>query len=381
MTFRTTPRRGYNLFSSKLINYLLRENFLENDAAPITSPLPATPGPGQTVWNNAALWEVVNGVAQTTASSAGTLPIMSVAGGYPRAAGMAFSASVAQNPQGPGPNETVSPIMGWGNSTTAVTTPVVSGLFFQTVSGLFTATELGHATGTTPTIDVPVVSTYYDFCFVLRNTGSFSIIGNKIAFIHKQDTTTPMYPVIGQIGANRHTPQIKNVRVGRLGGSWLSDTGIATSILSGARNVGDTFIHEPNSLWVEFVLTTIPSAGNVEIDIRRQDANNKWMLQVTSAGAYNLVEVVSGTPTIRLATTATTGDRLICIMDGANAKLLRWRSAGSSATTTYTSVSTFTTQTQGELISLGTGGAVSDIEAYPRILTGSNLAWITALRA
>lgn len=379
MTFRTTPRRGYNLFSSKLINYLLRENFLENDAAPITSPLPATPGPGQTVWNNAALWEIVDGVAQTTASSADTLPIMSVAGGYPRAAGMAFSASVAQNPQGPGPNELFSPSIGWGTNTTAVTTTTLSG--FGWSSTTFNCFELGFNPSNILNIDTSAVSTYYDFCFILRNTGSFSIIGNKLSFIHKVGTNTPMYPIIGQTSANRHTPQIKNVRVGRLGGSWLSDTGIATSVLSGARNVGDTFIHEPNSLWVEFVLTTIPSAGNVEIDIRRQDANNKWMLQVTSAGAYNLVEVVSGTPTIRAVTTATTGDRLICIMDGANAKLMRWRATGSATSSLYTSVSTFTTQTQGELISLGTGGAVSDIEAYPRTLTGSNLAWITALRA
>lgn len=380
MAFRTVPRRGYNLFSSKLINYLLRENFLEDDAAPITSPLPATPGPGQTVWQNAALWEVVDGVAQTTASSAATLPIMSITGGYPRAAGMAFSASVAQNPQGPGPNEVVSPLVGWGNSTVAVSSGANNGVFFG-FSNIFSATELGHATANITILDTSVVSTYYDFCLILRSAGSFSIIGNKIVFIHKQGVTTPMFPVIGQLSTNRHTPQIKNVRVGRLGGSWLSDTGIATSILSGARNVNDTFIHEPNSLWIEFALTTIPSAGNIEIDIRRQDANNKWMLQVTSAGAFNLIEVVSGTPTTRATTTATTGDRLICIMDGANAKLLRWRSTGSSSSTTYTSVSTFTTQTQGELISLGTGGAVSNIEAYPRTLTGSNLAWITALRA
>lgn len=189
-----------------------------------------------------------------------------------------------------------------------------------------------------------------------------------------------MYPSVGQVTSDRHTADVDYFRVAQLGGPWLDDYGIATQRLAGARSANDTFVHEANAQWVEFILTTLPSAGSITIDIRRQDANNKWQLEVTSAGAFNLNEVVAGTPTTR-ATIASNqaADRMMCVFDGARARIMRSRAGAISSSTMYTSVSTFTTETEGEVISLGTDGAISDLITWPRVLSGSALAWVQAL--
>lgn len=355
--------------------FLVDESYSVDDAAPITTPLNGI------TYQRSGLWEVASGVAQTTASAtSGSLPIAYV-NGVTLATGMSMAARVLQNPQGPGPNEAISPAVGWSTAPGAISVSQLCGLYYWSSVGQFAPSEIGQSSAPF-LLDANAVSTFYEIAVILRSTGGISIVGDRIAYVHKQGNAATMYPSVGQTALNRHTPRIDYFRVAQLHGGLDDDYGIWTTRLAGARSVGNTFTHEANRFWCEFMLTTLPASGNIEIDIRRQDANNKWQLQVTSAGVFNLIEVVSGTPTTRANINSnTSGDRLQCVMDGSSARLIRWRSGASTQSSIYSSVSTFTTQTQGEIISLGTGGAISDLETYPRVVPSGAYAWIQALRA
>lgn len=367
------------VWASAAFEYLIfdiNESYPTNYSAPIPTPLN-----GITYQRN-ALWEVADGVAQTTASASDSPLPIAYGSGMTRATGRALAVRVAQNPQGPGPNETVSPAVGWSTTPGGVGASQLTGLYFFTSAGQFSSTEPGQSAGLFGLI-ANAVSTFYECVHILRGMGGISIVGDRLAFVHKQGNTATLYPSVGQPAPNRHTPRLDYFRVARLAGGWWDDDyGIWTTRLAGARSVGNTFTHEASNFWCEFMLTTLPGSGSIEIDIRRQDANNKWQLQVTSAGAFNLIEVVAGSPATQ-ATVASNlaGDRLMCVMDGSQARLLRWRSGATAQSGIYSSVATFTTQTQGEIISLGTGGAISDLETYPCIIPAAAYAWVQALRA
>src|SRR5690606_5532771 len=79
---------------------------------------------------------------------------------------------------------------------------------------------------------------------------------------------------------------------------WNTDYGIATQRLAGARSAGDTFTHEADCL-LEFTVTTLPSADQIEMRFRAQDASNYWQVTVDSSGNLDLDEVVGGVVTQR----------------------------------------------------------------------------------
>lgn len=86
-----------------------------------------------------------------------------------------------------------------------------------------------------------------------------------------------------------------------------------------------------------------------------------------------LNEVVAGTPTSRgtgAAGSIANGQRLVVIADGSTIRVY----ANNVLKTTYTTATNFATSTAGVLASLGTGGAVADLIAWPRTLSGSAAA-------
>lgn len=365
---------------------LLRDEFLTDAAAPMgTSPITrnAEPGPGSVVLrqqDGVSEWHIVDGVVGLTApSTAGTLPTLTAATGFTRAPGLAFRHRTAQVPNGTSGAVTASPLSGWSSVNTSASLSSTTGHWWYNALSSFMVND------STPSITLyeilaPSSGVFYTSTHILRSAGSFTIVGDRLLMPMMNGTAVTMYPIIGMPDHNRHTFRTDYVRVAQLGGPWASDYGIATTRLAGACSVGNTFAHEPNAMWIDFVLTTLPSSGNIEIEFRRTDANNKWMLQVTSAGTFNLIEVVSGTPTTRINIASNAnGDRLLCVMDGANARLGRYRVGACVNSAVYASVSTFMTQTSGTVSSLGTDGAISDLIAWPRVLSGEALAWVNAL--
>ena len=109
------------------------------------------------------------------------------------------------------------------------------------------------------------------------------------------------------------------------------------------------------------------SGDNVDVAIRMQDADNYWFCRVNSSGDISLLEVIDGDTPVQRSTAAgvvSTGHRVVIIADGTTIKgysnnTLRW---------TYASATNFATATDGKVLALGTGGAVSDLKTWPRTL-------------
>ena len=212
--------------------------------------------------------------------------------------------------------------------------------------------------------------TTYSCAVVMRGTGMFyfikggAYIGWTLLWI-KHIATNSLYPFVGAIGTTS-VFTVDSFRVADLPAPFSTDYGIATQQLSGARSAGDVFIHEPNC-WIEWIVTTRVDAQYVYF--RAQDANNYWRVDVAADGSMALQEVVDGTPTSRgtaAASSIANTQRILVRADGTTIKVF----ANNVAVITYATATNFATATAGKLLALGTGGAISNIVSYPRMLSG-----------
>lgn len=208
----------------------------------------------------------------------------------------------------------------------------------------------------------------YDTGYVQRSSGGFHLIRAvgesvwQLYYVSIGQTNTPMY--VGVVVPTSNAKGfVDNLRVVDLPGVWRDDDGPATQVLSGARSAGDTYTHTADAL-IERIITTRPSAGSIVERFREQDDTNHWSIQVNSAGDLSLVETVAGAPTTRGSSAAVivNGNRVMVIADDVvmrvySSNVLRY---------TYSSATNFKAATAGRLASLGTGGAVSTIKAWPR---------------
>lgn len=372
-----TAAKHILLMRSGQIAYLLRDEFLIDRAAPMgTSPITRTcePGPGTLQLTDAPGVLYISGGVLTSNAASSTVgdPVALFSSGIPRTNGMACKMRVRVNDAYGASMVNIVSLM------STVSNSLSSGHNITFEGTQFAVWD--HSTSAVLTTIDSVVNQWYTIVWIARSTGAFVVVNNQLAFVCIQNASGTLYPRVWGVTTNRMPWMLSTMRAGQLGGPWLSDFGIATDRLAGARSVGDTFAHAAGSQWVEFVLTTLPSSGSIEVEFRRQDANNCWRLQVTSAGAFNLIEVVGGTPTTRanIASNAN-GDLLRCCINGGRARLARLRAGANAYSSLYTGVATGATQTGGIVSSLGTGGAISDLITYPVDLTGDALAWVNAL--
>jgi hypothetical protein len=198
--------------------------------------------------------------------------------------------------------------------------------------------------------------------YLLRTGGQWSVL-----WVDGSRVDATIYPTLS-IDNAANINVYDSARVCDLPAPFNTDFGLATDRRAGARSAGDTFSHIADSL-IEFTVTTRPTAGSVDFRFREQDANNYWQVTIDSTGAITLNEVVAGVATARgtAAAVVSSGHRVVVIADGETIRgysnmVLRW---------TYSSAANFKTATAGRLSDLGTGGAVSDIVAWPRRLTGT----------
>src|SRR5690554_2106316 len=198
--------------------YLLRDEFLTDQAAPISSPRAAEPGPGQVTLGSEINWLIDGGILKAAASSDSTITSMvTIDTALPRSAGMTLRHRTAQNPQGPGPNEYFSPSFGWSTSGSSGAAGLLIGLAF-----FGNNTQL-HAVQLSPTtlqgIDTAAPNTFYTFTHIMRSSGAFHIVGDRLAFIGTVGSAN-MFPVVAQSSANRHTPDVDRMAIAQLGGVW-----------------------------------------------------------------------------------------------------------------------------------------------------------------
>lgn len=145
--------------------------------------------------------------------------------------------------------------------------------------------------------------------------------------------------------------------------------GYATDRKAGSVSAGTNFTQTADCIF-EFVATTKPSASVVQIKFREQDANNCWIVAFDTAGNLALYEDVANTPTLRAnaAGVLSNGHRVLITQDGSNFHgysngASRWAYTGSN----------FATATAGQLFTLATGGAVSDLITWP-LAVSANVA-------
>jgi hypothetical protein len=149
----------------------------------------------------------------------------------------------------------------------------------------------------------------------------------------------------------------------------------AITRLLGSRSAGDTFTH-PADFIMAYTITTVPSAGGINVEFRYQDATNYWMVQVWNDGTFKLFDRVAGTFTQRaIAAGGGVVSAGMQIVVAANDETITGY-YGTTQGWTYTSAASFKTETDANVDSLGTGGVLSDLYLWP--YSAGTLAELTA---
>ena len=359
--------RPQRVYIGEDVFFLLRDEFATADASPLTTPRTCEPGPGTwTVSQNdgtlATSGEQLDFTAQATVTPGdlGLLKTSSIS----RAIGLSLLLKF---------NCSTFGVIGvhmiqWSSGTQ---TDRRHNLYI-TQSGI----TAQYSDGNGPMVHGALAtSTDYEAAIILRSAGAFYLIKGGVfaewtlLFVHKLINTTPLYPAWQNFNA---VGSLDFLRVPQLAAPWDSDNGIATDVLAGARSPGDAFTHEGDCL-IEFEVTTLPSSGQIEVEFRQQTANTDcWRVTIDSAGNIDLDEIVASGSTERgtSAGTIANGERVVIIANDTNITIY----GNNTQLISYASASNYKTETDGELETEGTGGSVSDILSWPRVLSGSALS-------
>jgi hypothetical protein len=171
-------------------------------------------------------------------------------------------------------------------------------------------------------------------------------------------------------------------RVAQLGSPFTSDYGAASYRNSGSVSAGTTFSHSADFV-MEFTVT-LPSSGNAIIYVRKIDANNFTYFFFNSSGGGQLRELRNGVDTlITTYSSVATGHRVVVVFDGLTCTLF---SNDVQRVTISLLSNVLYSATSGEVNSVGTGGAISNLVIYTRraastILTQLNLLLRSAVRS
>lgn len=274
--------------------------------------------------------------------------------GFARAAGLAYVSKVNVS-------SGVTAWTGFGDASGLSYTDVADdySLFYLAFGELDTFDSGGTA------LKIGSWSTATDYTFIViarLNGGYFLLQNDRLVYVVAAGTAGTLYPVLSnqQIVATMPTAVLVKLSDST---QFATDYGSVTQRLAGARSAGDTYSHTADCL-IETTITTLPSAGQIELEFRQDTANTDcWRVTVDSAGNLDLDELVSGTPTQRgtSAAAVANGNRLVIVADDDDINVY----CDDVLEITYTSAANFKTAIAGELESEGTGGAVSDIVTWP----------------
>lgn len=351
------PSVGVRLARGGGPTYLLRDDFVTAEAAPLTSPRTAEPGPGTLTITDTGNRLSISGGAVTKAAGVGTVTDPSISdAARTRAAGLAMFAKYT-----PVSGDSVE----IGFAASANDRAIIGGWRCSSSDLLNIWTGTG-STGITTGL------TYADgveetLALVLRSNGYLplrKVAGVwTLAYVESAGNMATLYPGFSNM---TQAATLDTFRVCDLPAPFDTDYGLATDRLAGAVSQGATFTHEANCV-IEWTQTSAPATGSVIVTIRGVDANNYWSIQTLTNGNLALVERVAGVDTTRanIAAGVAAGHRIVAVADGTTIRgysnnVLRF---------TYSSASNFSTATIGEFLS--GGGTISDVVAWPRQLSGT----------
>lgn len=332
----------------------LRDDFLTDAAAPLSSPRTCEPGPGTLTILDANSKQSISDGKVVYASGGFTAGNPGMWGSQQtRTIGRAVVAIMNQTAQ--------NYEIGWDNdqAATAPHDSIRINATGQTIRDGGTLVDIG-TTFTGGPYFIAVIQRSAGFWAFLRGQALF---GWKLMWVGVTSTAN-LYPA-SMISTTTFTGNVDTLRGVDFPTPFDSDYGFATQRLSGARAANDAIIHEPNMI-LEWVQTTLPASGTTDIRFRQSDTTNYLQATVDSTGALTLNAVVAGSPT-QIGTSAAAvaaGNRVIVTADGSTLRAYVGVVNKISGTNTN-----FTGQTSGVISALGTSGAVSNLVTWPMYAT------------
>lgn len=258
------------MMASSLV-YLLRDQFTTNASAPLASPRTCEPGGGTLTISDAGnRISIVSSALRMSGGALNWTDTYAYGDAQTRAAGLSFGVKVNKS----GNSQTLA--MGWVTAGNPDPTSWRSALRISTEN--YGNTDVGN--NAPYLFDSAMSSTWYRFHSILRSTGSFIILGGNLLWVDNNDTTTPMIP----IATNFSNAQCDwdDMAVVQLGSPWSTDYGIATSYVASPTNPQAATMAADGI--VEFTWT--PAASEVlELDVRKTDADNRWIIRCAQAGS------------------------------------------------------------------------------------------------
>lgn len=336
--------------------FLVREQFTTNEDPPLTSPRTCEPGPGSaTIVDSGSNNKIAGSMLITSGYTAYYSEPRVVFDPQARARGRALMYTYKLYGTGV--------IGGWYANDSASTGS--SRLIQFATSDSF----IGCYAGGNVDIAESAPSNYdYTVAHILRSTAGGFLIAKggqvfldwTLLYVESTKTDDVLYPILTQYANG--TIERDNVAVSDLPAPFDDDFGLATD-RKGTSVPGDTLAHAADGI-VEAVWTAVTD-DNLELDVRRTDDGNRWVVRCDQAGStVKLIERVGGVETERgsAAQTWTNGTayRLTVIMRGNsilvfvnNSRKIKYDSASFNATAVVAK----------------TNRALSDFVSWPRTLS------------
>lgn len=356
--------RAYNR-AQALIDYLFRDDFTTDEAAPIASPRTCEPGPGSWIITDTSNLLSISG-GKIAWSGAGTVtdPAMASSSAYvsPRTAGLYFSGLI---------NSDDNLVLFGFDATQTDATPDSDAIGINIAGSNVQARDDAGAVVLVDSLPV-AASTDYIFAVALRTAGAFYFIKGGVYtswtlyWVSNTSTRTGLYLVLGNYTSTGG--HLDKARVGQLPPPFDTDNGLATDSIA-SPIVTDTFTHEADCI-IEFTVDTLPPISKYHVmGFRAQDSNNYWQASIYSDGTLHLVEIVSAGGTIRASASMALsgGERIVIICDdetitGYYDNTQAW---------SYSSASNFKTETNGLFVVTGGTLDFSNLITWPRTLSGT----------
>lgn len=305
---------------------LLYDAFTTDDAAPITTPRTAEPGPGTGTVTDTGNYLSISGsrLLFGNTTSAWVDPRI-VYDSFARAAGRVLFFKITTS---------TACVSGWYTGTAGGSSNSRLALYLSNATTLHLYNGSQIELGLTLT-----TSQEYQIALVLQAAGGFGLIKGGSQFadwtllaIDRITSTTPLYPCFAQNGEG---PQYyDDLGVADLGGNWASAYGIATQ-RSASASAGDTLSHTADAI-VEATWTAVTSE-TLDFDVRRTDNDNRWIIRCSQGGStVKLIEEVAGVETERGSAAQTwtnaTAYRITVRMSGSRIQV--WVGFAAAAATT-----------------------------------------------
>lgn len=341
------------------LNFYGRDNFQTSQAAPYVNGRSSEPGPGITNISpaadpNASLVSITNQKLVIAAKSSGNNIHVAFNNSVSNSLGTGFFSKVQYK------GGTVYLLASQNGSAAPLTfgNIISTGVFSSTVNY---SNYINNGAVS--------INSWVESGVILRENGAFMVskVDDTEWILNWVDDSFFQGNYYNLVNPAGNGVEIDTMRTVDVPSPWNERYGIASDYILGDVPSSQSFTHESNFLGYT-VIDTLPASGQIEIRFRMQDSSNYWQATVDSSGTLDLDQVTAGvvTPRGTSAGIVTAGERIGVLAYGNIISLFD----SSNRRVNYNSASSFSTETDGMVASLGTGGNISDISTFPRNITG-----------